>query len=271
MKKRNNPKISVVMSVFNGQDFLKEAIESILEQSFTNFEFIIIDDASTDGTTEILESFKKRDKRIKIIRNKKNLNLSRSLNKGLRQAQGEFIARMDADDISEKNRLKIQANFLKKNPKVAFCGSWVILINQSGKKIGERKYPTEYREIKKIIMHYNPFIHPTVMIKREILEKMGFYDFKLNAAGDYDLFLRMVKNYQAINLPKFLLKYRISRQAMSFLRYKKMEKEAIWARWKAIRQYGYPRWQLLYLGKPVISFLIPGFLKRFFYQQRFGE
>lgn len=258
------PKVSILMSVFNAQRYLEQAIKNILNQSLSDFEFIIIEDASTDGTYEILKDFRKKDKRIKILRNKKRLGLTVSLNKGLRKARGEFIARMDADDISNKNRLKIQSNFLKKNPEVAFCGSWVTLINQSGKKIGEKKYPLEYGQIKKVILKYNPFVHPSVMIRRKVLEERGFYDSNLNGAEDYDLFLRIAKNHQAVNLPCFLLKYRINPQGVSFLQYKKTERQALKARWKAIREYGYPYWQIIYLIKPLISYLVPFKIKRFF-------
>lgn len=259
--------ISVLMAVFNGQDYLKEAVNSILQQSFPDFEFIIINDASTDNTGKILKSFK--DKRIKILKNKKRLGLTLSLNKGLKKAQGEFIARMDADDISRKDRLKAQFNYLKSHPKVAMCGSWVTLINQSGGKTGERRYPLEYKQIKKVIFKYNPFVHPTIMIRKSVLNKFGTYDENLNGAEDYDLFLRIVKNNQAINLPDFLLKYRISPEAISFLEYKKTEGQALRARWKAIREYGYSWRQTVFLIKPMISYLMPGFIKRFFYRWRF--
>lgn len=261
------PKISVLMSVFNGQPYLKEAVTSILEQSFFNFEFIVIDDASRDKSLMVLKSF--NDSRIRIIKNTRRLGLTKSLNRGLSQTNGEFVARMDADDISCKNRLKIQVSHLTKNPEIAFCGSWASLIDQSGKKIGEKRHPLEYQEIKKAILRYSPFVHPSVMIRKKILEKVGFYSSDLNGAEDYDLFLRIVSRYQAVNLPHFLLKYRINPQGVSYRQYKKTEKQALKARWKAITQYGYPVWQLIYLVKPVISFLIPEFLKRYFYRQHF--
>lgn len=260
------PKVSILMSVFNAQRYLEQATKSILNQSLSDFEFIIIDDASTDKSLAIIKSFK--DKRIKILRNKKRLGLTVSLNKGLRKAKGEFIARMDADDISNKNRLKIQFNYLKNHPEVVFCGSWVTLINQSDKKIGEKKYPTEYKEIQRAIMAGNPFIHPTVMMRRSILKKVGFYDENLNGAEDYDLFLRIAKNHQAVNLPYFLLKYRINPYGVSYRQYKKTERQALRARWKAIREYGYPYWQIIYLIKPLISYLVPFKIKKFFLKNR---
>src|SRR3989338_10709157 len=139
MKFSQTAKISVIMSVYNGMPYLPEAVKSILNQTYKNFEFIIIDDASTDQSTKYLRFLK--DKRIKLIKNSKNLGLAASLNKALKFAKGEYIARMDADDISLPKRFEKQVKFFKKHPSVDICGTWVNLIDDVGKIIGEKKYP----------------------------------------------------------------------------------------------------------------------------------
>jgi glycosyltransferase involved in cell wall biosynthesis len=131
MNKRSYPKVSVVMSVYNGEKYLCEAIDSILNQTFENFEFLIVNDGSTDRTLEILQSY--RDPRIKVINNERNIGLTASLNKGLKIAKGEYVARMDADDVSFPHRLEQQKAFLDRNPRVAMVGSWAEVIDESGK------------------------------------------------------------------------------------------------------------------------------------------
>src|SRR3989344_1456117 len=154
------PKISVIMSVYNGMPYLEQAAESVLNQTYKNFEFIIVDDASTDDTLKYLKLLK--DRRIKLIRNKKNLGLAASLNIALRQAKGDYIARMDADDISYPERLDIQLKFLTKNKSIDLCGSWVTLINDEGEKIGaNRKNPRDDKMIKKLLGIRPTIIHPT--------------------------------------------------------------------------------------------------------------
>ena len=128
----SEPKINVIMSVYNGEKYLKQAIESILKQTYTNFRFIIVDDGSNDSSFDIIKSF--TDERIVIIRNDRTQGLTRSLNKALRTANGEYIARQDADDISLSNRLKSQIDFLEKHPEVELLGTGVYLINEKGEE-----------------------------------------------------------------------------------------------------------------------------------------
>src|SRR3989338_5597380 len=135
---KRDPKICVIMSVYNGLPYLKEAVKSILNQTYKNFEFIIVDDASRDKTWQFLKSLK--DKRVKLIQNKKNLGLAASLNIAIRLAQGDFIARMDADDISLSNRFEEQIKYLTKHQEIDLCGTWVPLIDDTGKIVGSKTF-----------------------------------------------------------------------------------------------------------------------------------
>jgi glycosyltransferase involved in cell wall biosynthesis len=200
-------KISVIMSVYNGEKYLSLAVESILNQSYSDFEFIIINDGSTDTSLDILNKFKEKDKRIKII-SRENKGLIYSLNEGINLAQGEYIVRMDADDISDSQRLEKQLKYIKDND-LDICGSYADVINNLGEKVGEMKYPPLGNKIKFFILLHNTFIHPSVIFKKSIFEKAGGYKKSFKHIEDYELWTRLVFKYKAGNIPELLLKYRI--------------------------------------------------------------
>lgn len=231
------PKLSVVMSVHNGEKFLKEAIVSILNQTFTDFEFIIIDDGSIDNSKKIIEDFD--DKRIKLI-SRKNKGLTVSLNEGLNLARGEYIARMDTDDISHPRRFETQINFLDKNPKICLCGTWAKMIDKNGNEIGEYKTPVNSKEIRRGIFWHNPFIHSSIMIRRKTLNKVGGYNEKYKTAQDYELWSRLVPKYQTANLPEFLLKYRFLQTNITTTR-----KKSFLYKWLTLKIRLFVLWRLL--------------------------
>jgi glycosyltransferase involved in cell wall biosynthesis len=257
------PKISLVMTVYNQETFLKKAIKSILEQSFSDFEFLILDDASTDKSLEVIRGF--RDKRIKVFQNKKRKGLSKNLNFLIKQSKGKYIARMDGDDVSEKGRLANQVAFLDKHPEVALVCSWAKIINKEDELVGEFSYPTDYGEIRKNILNYNPFVHPSAMFRKNIFEKIGGYDKNLFYSQDYDLFLKFVSQYPCVNLPKFLLKFRWQ---PDFKKQKKQQLTALKIRLKAIKDYGYKRWEMVKLIKPLFFYLIPDFIKKIYWRNK---
>lgn len=198
--------LSVVMSVYNGGKFLEEAVLSVLNQTFTGFEFIIIDDGSIDNSKKIIESFK--DARIKLI-SRENKGLIYSLNEGIAQAKGKYIARMDADDICLPQRFEKQLKFLTDNQDVVLLGTFAKFIDENGKETGEYKVPINYRDIRKEIFWHNPFVHSSVIFERSIFNKAGAYDAKYKHAEDFELWSRMVPKFKSANLPEFLLKYRM--------------------------------------------------------------
>ncbi|MFX1384034.1 MAG: glycosyltransferase family 2 protein [Promethearchaeota archaeon] len=185
-------KISVIMSVHNSEKFVSKAIESILNQTFKDFEFIIIDDGSIDNSYEITKKYLEIDKRVKLIRNKLNLGLTKSLNKGLKLSKGKYIARQDADDISLTNRLERQLMFLQSNPEYAFCGCNGTL-KRSGNEIVKF---FDYKALKKHQIKENCITHPTIMIKKDIFEKYGYYNEKLTYGQDFELWCRLIYKYR---------------------------------------------------------------------------
>ncbi len=202
-------KVTVLMSVYNGIPHLQEAVDSILSQSFTNFEFMIIDDCSTDGSRELIEELSKKDNRIRVIVNSSRKGLGSNLKKGVKLAKTQWIARMDADDISMPDRLEKQYNFATENPDVDIIGSWAMDINENGTDIGLRKVPVMDEQIIKYIWSC-PIIHPTAFMRRESLLMAGSYGDE-KRRQDYALWFRCAKaGLGFANIPEPLLKYRFS-------------------------------------------------------------
>ncbi len=189
------------MSVYNGEEFIRTAIESILNQTLKDFEFIIIDDGCTDKSPDIIESFK--DSRIRLFR-QTNQGLSTALNNGIAQARAEYIARMDADDISVNQRLELEYNFLKMNPIVGLVGTWISIIDSNGDVITEKDEPTSPEEIKRRMMTYNCFNHGSVMFRKSIFDQAHGYSTmypESTPVEDYALWLRMLKFCDGANIP----------------------------------------------------------------------
>ncbi|HDM77954.1 MAG TPA: glycosyltransferase [Deltaproteobacteria bacterium] len=210
-----SPKVSVIMSVYNGEKFLEEALESILKQTFPDYEFIIINDGSTDRTPQILASFD--DPRLVIV-NQDNRGLTVSLNRGIRLAKGTYIARMDADDISEPTRLERQVEVLDHDPDVVLVACWYKVIDEKGNVLAHRRLPTDGRQLAKLLMHDNPICHGSVLLRKEAIEAVGSYDENLRYAQDYDLWLRMLrKGYSFSIVPEFLYRFRISPESVAKL------------------------------------------------------
>ena len=266
MKSIKSPTISVILSVYNQEKYIESAIQSILNQTFKDFELIIINDASTDKTANVLRSYK--DPRVKRFNNKKQLGLAKSLNKAISLSRGKFIARMDADDIAHPMRFKKQIEFLRKNPKVALCGTAVNLIDLYSTQIGTKAYPSTHNQLKQVIMRFNPIIHPTIMLRRSCLSTQA-YDPSLNGAEDYDLYLRVSQTHQLVNLKEKLLDYRINPRGISFNTYNHTLLQALKARLKALSTYHYPQWQYIYLIKPALSFFVPVKIKKYFFLNSF--
>ncbi len=202
-KMLKNPKMSVVMSVYNGQKYLREAIESILSQTFTDFEFIIVNDGSTDSSVEIIQSYP--DKRIRLINNERNIGLTKSLNKALKLAGGEYIARQDADDISLPNRFEEQIKYFEKHPETVLLGTSFYRIGRDGEVIGKR---IALANPGNKLRQENQFMHGSVMFRKEVIDNLGGYNESIRYSQDYELWLRIAKHYQTRNLTKVLYQFR---------------------------------------------------------------
>ena len=202
------PLISVIMPVYNGEKYLRQAIESILAQTFSDFEFLIIDDGSSDGSAEILREYQVRDPRIIVHTQKENAGIITALNNGINLARGEYIARMDADDISLPERLERQVEFLETHPEVSVLSGSIQVIDQQGNRISTRNLPRTKNLIIWSLCFFCPIVHPAVMVRREVLINIGGYRTVWSHAEDYDLWERLSGKTQFANLPQLILRLR---------------------------------------------------------------
>lgn len=233
------PKISVLMPVYNAEAYLQESIESILDQTFTDFEFIIIDGCSTDKSYEIIKQYETKDCRIVAIRTCENLKLIETLNLGIKIAKGKYIARMDADDISLSNRLRKQFDYMESNHGIGISGGTMQIVDKKGAVIGQRRYHLKDEEIRKNIFRYSPFSHPLIIIRRSVLDKAGFYDPKYNDAEDYELYFRIGRHSKFGNLADILIKYRVHEKSVTISKIQKMEARTLEIRRKYSNGHGY--------------------------------
>ncbi len=201
-----SPKVTVLMPVYNGEKYLKDAIESILTQDFTDFEFLIINDGSSDSSEKIIATYS--DIRIRLLKNEKNIGLVNTLNKGLEAALGEYIVRMDCDDVSLKNRLTVQVNYMDKNTDIGACGSYYNMMIDGRKAVVD--LPLNKHEMKSYMMFNCPISHPTAIIRSSVIRKEKLsYNQDYIHAEDYQFWSRLSECSNLANLPDVLLNYRM--------------------------------------------------------------
>lgn len=254
------------MPVFNQETFLKKAINSILRQTYKNFEFLILDDGSTDSSWFILKSYK--DRRIHLFRNKHTQGLAKGLNYLIEKAKGRYIARMDGDDISSIDRIMLEKKMLDQNNSLDLVGSWAKIINTQGKIIGDIKYPMSIKQIRDKILIFNPFVHSSIMFRKKIYDQLDGYNEKYLYSQDYDFSLRLAADYECMNIPEYLIKYRWQ---PNFPKQKQQHLAALKIRLYALRYYGYPKWEVIKLIKPFFLYLLPPWLKKIYWQEKFYD
>lgn len=199
------PLVSVLMAVYNGEKFVAQSINSILQQTFSNLELIVIDDASSDNTPTILKSY--QDKRLKIYTNPHNLGLTKTLNRGLGLVQGKYIARMDADDISVPNRIEKQVIFMEQNPDVGLLGGWIRNFDDEGSHVWQ--LATAHEQIACKLLFTTQMVHGTAFFRRAILDEQGInYNENFLTSQDYELWTRLIEYTQFANLPEVLVEVR---------------------------------------------------------------
>lgn len=229
-----SPLVSVVMSVYNGEPFLRAAVESILDQSFCDLEFIIVNDGSTDRSAALLDLYQKNDPRVRVY-HQENRGLIESLNRGLAVASGKYIARMDADDIAIKDRLKWQVQFMDQRSELGVLGGAVEVIDSSGQAVGSLRFPIRDRAIKARLLGGECCIcHPTALIRSDAIHFVGGYRSVVVDAEDYDLWLRIADRFQLGNLELPLLKYRRHPNQISVKKFKRQALSNLAARSAAL-------------------------------------
>jgi glycosyltransferase involved in cell wall biosynthesis len=238
--RRKIPRVSVLMPVYNSAQYFPAAIESILNQTFHDFEVVVVDDHSQDGSWDLARAYARKDPRVRVWRNPENWKLCKTLNRAIGFSRGEFLARMDSDDISLPERLARQVAFLKAHPEVGICGGTMEVMDAQGRSLGSRHYALTDAEIRKRIFRYSPFSHPTVMFRRRVLEQAGLYNPQFEHAEDYELYFRLGRLAKFGNLPDTVLRYRQAETSVTTAKLRIMESRTLQIRLLAAKEYGYP-------------------------------
>ncbi len=257
MTNKKNPLVSVIMPVYNSEKYLPEAIESILNQSLKDFEFIIVDDCSTDSSTQIIERYAMADSRIRVLRNDRNLNIAESRNRGIEIAAGKYIATMDSDDRAFPTRLEDQVGYLDTHPDVAISIGNLNVISEDGAYQYVRLYPLTDQTIRSKVYRYNPFPNPTIMCRREVYAKTGTYDNRYVPIDDFDFWLRAGVNFKFGNCEKTILNYRVVTKSASHSKVRRTERTTFRLRWKALKLgYKFTFGDFVFNAFHMISYLI---------------
>lgn len=235
----SSPKISVVMPAHNTGRYIKDAIDSILNQTFTDFEFIIIDDCSTDDSYRIIKEYLNKDDRIILFRNEKNLGIASTRTKGTLCARGKYIVTMDSDDISLPTRLEKQYKYLEAHKDCGVVGSHVEMFNGNNEIVGTKKFQENDIDLRKRIFLYSPVVQPAAMVRKEVFDNIGYYDPKYVNASDLDFWFRLGTKYKFSNIQEVLLRYRIHNGSITVNNLKRLEKVTLDIREKYSKGYGY--------------------------------
>jgi len=259
---KENPLVSVVMPAFNAEKYIPEAIESILNQTFKDFEFIIIDDGSSDRTWEIIQEFAKKDERIVPVKNEVNINVSQTRNKGINLAKGKYIVWADSDDISLPQRIEKQIDFMESNKEVGLCGSFMEFFGSSEKK-SIREYSDKDEVLRKLIFRQNPVAQPACIMRTVVLKKSGSYP-NLSLSEDLYVFFRMGEICKFSNIQEVLVRYRVHPGSLTSSKLKNMELNTIKIRksFSKSKHYSFDVIDLIYnLIQLVSIYVLPPKLK----------
>jgi len=221
------------MPVWNGcghgkERYLRKAIDSIIDQTFSNWEMIIVDDGSTDATPQVLKEYKNKDSRIKVVRHDTNLKIVRALNHGLDLCQAPLVARQDSDDYSTVTRLELQKKFMDERPKTAMCGTGMYVVNEEDKLVMEIVRVAGYKAVKEALTKMCPFVHGSVMFRKEAVQAMGGYstDPRYEYAEDYELWVRLAAKHVIENMPDTILYFHRNHGNKSSVVYRNQQEAA---------------------------------------------
>ena len=261
------PLVSVIISAYNCEKYIEESINSILNQTYKNIEILLVDDNSTDNTVKKIKKVIQGKKNVKFIQNTKNLGLTKNLNKLIEISNGEYIARMDADDVSDLTRIEKQVQYLINNPQITIIGSFGKYINERNELEEYKKMPISNDEIVKIMPKVNPIIHPSVMYRKNEIVRIGMYDERFKKVQDYDLWFRaMSNNLKFYNIPEALILLRRDRN------YNKRKSKKYRVIDLKVRINGYKINKLnfekyIYLIIPIALIILPSkFVDKYFYK-----
>lgn len=253
--------ITIVMPVYNAGSFLRQALESVLAQTYQNWKLICVDDGSTDNSFNLLQEYALIDQRIKVYKNEKNQGVSATTNFAISKCQGQYLARMDADDVMLPDRLEKQISYLRKNPQVVVLGGQCWLINKKDEIIGQKKFPCNHEQIYQMMYQAMPIQQPTMMINLKLLPSdFSWYEKNTNTAEEVDLLFKLFKHGQFANLSDYILNYRLHGKNLSLKNPKMTFRITYQTRKKAVKKYGYNPTliaEIASLGQYLIVNLLP--------------
>jgi glycosyltransferase involved in cell wall biosynthesis len=259
MSGERRPAVSVVLAVWNGAPWVAEAVSSLLAQTDENFELIVVDDGSTDATPALLAGI--ADPRLRLQR-QPHRGLTRALNRGLSAARGDLVARLDADDVALPERLGRQRAFLAARPDVGLLGTAAREVDDAGALVRIVRPPTDDAAIRRALIRANPFVHSSVMARRELLARAGGYDETLAVAQDYDLWMRLARLTRLANLAEVLVIRRLGAGRVSVEREEDRLRTEARVRWRAVTSGAYPPWCALFALRPALALALPRPLRR---------
>jgi glycosyltransferase involved in cell wall biosynthesis len=204
----DNPLVSIILPTYNRELYIKRAIDSVLNQTYRNIELIVIDDSSSDNTFQIISEIARKDSRVIILKNKENLGLVKNLNKGIELAKGKYVARLDDDDFwSDFKKIEKQVFFLEKNKDYGLVGGGMIKIDAKNNERARCLFPEKDKDIRKIILLYNPFVHTSVVFRKDVFNKVGGYDERFLYFEDWDLWMKIGKVSKFYNFQDYFVSY----------------------------------------------------------------
>jgi len=254
----SEPKVSIIIPTYNQSQYLEEAMESVLNQTYQNIEIIIVDDGSTDNTSEVVKSF---DNKIIYIP-QKNKGASSARNAGIKKAQGQYVAFLDSDDMWIKNKLEKQIKFIQNNPEIGLLGTGCYQMVDINKMIYKKIFPAKNEILQKDLIKYNPFIQSSVIIKKDVFNHIDLYDEKFKESEDYDLWLRIAQKYKVANLEQALVTKRYYEKGLSKDKDNKQLYFALKAKRNAIKRGQYSKLYYFYILKSWIFMKMPFFVRR---------
>ena len=254
----SEPKVSIIIPTYNQSQYLEEAMESVLNQTYQNIEIIIVDDGSTDNTSEVVKSF---DNKIIYIP-QKNKGASSARNAGIKKAQGQYVAFLDSDDMWIKNKLEKQIKFIQNNPEIGLLGTGCYQMVDINKMIYKKIFPAKNETLQKDLIKYNPFIQSSVIIKKDVFNHIDLYDEKFKESEDYDLWLRIAQKYKVANLEQALVTKRYYEKGLSKDKDNKQLYFALKAKKNAIKRGQYSKTYYLCILKSWIFMKMPFFTRK---------
>jgi len=246
--------VSVVMSVYNGAPWVGAAVESLLVQTLTDLEVIVIDDGSTDATPDVLASL--RDPRLRVERRTRQ-GLTLALNRALALARAPLLARLDADDLALPERLARQREFLQAHPEVGLLGTGAREVDPAGREVAIVRPPVDDATIRRTLIRANPFVHSSVVMRRALLERVGGYDPSFPVAQDYDLWMRLARVTRLANLGEPLVIRRLAAGRVTAVRDDDRLRAEARIRWRAVRSHVYPWWCVAFALRPLAALALP--------------